>query len=267
MLFRNFKSHIFCINTGRAGSEYLSSLLSTAASTLAVHEPEPRMIDHYLRMVEKYPESKSTEERRIKVKAIRKLGRSTFSRNYVETNHMFIKTFYDVVCHELKNVQVIHLYRHPLKVLKSFCELGYYSSKNKIWPKWMISPLSPFNELKFLGDSSNSIDLSIAYILEIHARAILFQKKYPIINFVKTQTEDLNDRTKVKSLFNSLNLKMTKESEEMIGHVVNDRKTRKQKFNIIVDEEQLEGRFQTYLLKLKGMELGEEIHSEILKVS
>ncbi|GGA13416.1 hypothetical protein [Okeania sp. KiyG1] len=44
---------IFCINSGRSGSNYLSALLGTAEEVVSYHEPKPSMTHQYLKMINK----------------------------------------------------------------------------------------------------------------------------------------------------------------------------------------------------------------------
>ena len=57
---------IFCINPGRSGSKYLAELLGTAVEVDSYHEPEPKMIGDYLRMVTDHPYGETLSRRSIK---------------------------------------------------------------------------------------------------------------------------------------------------------------------------------------------------------
>jgi hypothetical protein len=61
---------IFCINSGRSGSEYLAHLLDTAAHTDGVHENRPSMHGYYLEPTLHGPMADSFEFRRDKERAI-----------------------------------------------------------------------------------------------------------------------------------------------------------------------------------------------------
>ena len=125
---------IFAISSGRAGSGFLARLLASSPDVKAQHEPAPRMCGAYLKMAMRADLKASYEMRKVKVMAIN-LKLLFFSEHiaYAETNHMFIKTFFDVVMDYYRNVDVIVLRRPMHKVLKSFVELGYFSDKNSHW--------------------------------------------------------------------------------------------------------------------------------------
>jgi hypothetical protein len=254
---KNGIGYIFCINSGRAGSEYLATLLGTAANAHAFHEPEPQMIGNCLHSVTQNGLRKTFAERRIKSKAIVKIaGQYPAQAVYVETNHMFIKTFYDVVLHDLKNVQVIHLQRDLLQTLKSFVQLCYFSDQNSAWPDWMISPNAHTAAIKPIADDDklDYIDLSIAYLIDIEARAAAFRQMYPHIPFHEADINDLNDLGKTKALFSALGLSFTAETEKTVGEKINQRSSTKKKYASQVTEEELKERIRAYLEK--GRRLG-----------
>jgi len=248
---------IFCINSGRAGSEYLATLLGTAAKAHSFHEPEPQMIGDCLHSVARNGLESTFTDRRIKSKAIVKIvSQFPDQSTYIETSHMFIKTFYDVVLHDLNNVHVIHLQRDLLQTLKSFVQLCFFSEKNSAWPDWLISPNAQTAMIKPIDDDNNmdSIDLSIAYLIEIEARAAAFQQKYPQIPFHETDINDLNDLDRVKALFADLGLSFTPDTEKIVGEKINQRSEKKNKYASQVGEEELKERIRSYLEK--GQRLG-----------
>jgi hypothetical protein len=258
--------YIFCINSGRAGSKYLAALLGTASGVYSFHEPEPQMIGNYLRMVAEKGCEATFALRRIKSKAIVKIASRFPDRSvYAETSHMFIKTFYDVVLHDLENVVVIHLQRDLLQTLKSFVQLCYFSEKNTTWPDWMISPNARTASIKCIGTDRqlDYIDLSIAYLIDIEARAKSFQHRYPEIPFHTVDIKDLNDTKKIRKLFADLGLSFTRETEEVIGKKINQRANLKEKYVNPTDELNLEARIQDYLRK--GQESGIHFPERILR--
>jgi len=259
---------IFCINSGRAGSEYLATLLGTAPMAHSFHEPEPQMIGSYLRSVARNGLQKTFADRRIKSKAIVKIASQYPAQSvYIETNHMFIKTFQDVVLNDLRNVQVVHLQRGLLQTLKSFVELCYFSDKNRAWPDWMISPNAQTAAIKPIDadDKLDCIDLSIAYLIDIEARAVAFRQKYPHIPFHEIDINDLNDLSKTKTLFGDLNLSFTAETGKIVGEKINQRASTKKKYASQVTEEELQERIRAYLEK--GQKLGIEFPDRVLKQS
>jgi hypothetical protein len=225
---------IFCINSGRSGSNYLSELLGTAEEVISYHEPSPSMTGDYLRMINKFDYATSFSKRRFKSSTIKDiLLKIPDGKIYCETNHMFIKTFFDVVTQDFPKIEVIILRRYLPKVLKSFIELGYFSDKNQAWRFWMSSPNAVTAAIPCIDVDANldQWDLSIAYLIDIEARAKRFQQEYPGINTYEVPLEELNNFTKVESLFEQLKITSTDATREIYTQQINQRKEAKKKYS------------------------------------
>lgn len=228
------KKLIFCINSGRAGSQYLATLLDTAQEVRAFHEPEPAMNGQYLHMVDQHGYENTYKQRRVKGSAIHKtLKKMRKNEVYCETNHMFIKTFFDVVIDEFKNVEVIILRRDIAHILKSFIELNYFTGRNEAWKDWMTSPNTRSHAIDCIDRDEilDQYDLCIAYLIDIEARIQRFLKEYPHIPVHMVRLEQLNDIENVKKLFDALHITMTPETYRVIGEKMNIREKRKKEFD------------------------------------
>ena len=225
---------LFSINSGRSGSNYLTELLGTAEEVVSYHEAHPTMSAEYLTMVNKFEYQKSFFKRERKNYSIKEvLFQLPEDKIYCETNHMFIKTFFDVVIQEFPKVEVIILRRYLPKILKSFIELGYFSERNKHWKFWMSSPNASTAAIRCIDVDENldQWDLSIAYLIDIEARAKRFQQEYPNIKTHEVRLESLNDFTNVKSLFKALNITPTETTKKLCGQQINQRKNAKKKYS------------------------------------
>ena len=148
---------LFCINSGRSGSEYLSKLLCTAKGVNSFHEPEPNMSGKYLRMINEFQYPETFKKRRYKCKGIKKiLKRMSSNEIYCETNHMFIKTFFDVILEDFKNVEVIILRRELSLVLKSGM------ATKTVWAKYYEILKAGKNEFDILLNVSKEDLLKVA---------------------------------------------------------------------------------------------------------
>ncbi|NEP78368.1 MAG: hypothetical protein F6K17_01890 [Okeania sp. SIO3C4] len=225
---------IFCINSGRSGSNYLSELLGTAEEIISYHEPSPSMTGDYLSMINKFDYATSFSKRKFKSSAIKDilLGIPD-GKIYCETNHMFIKTFFDVVAQDFPKIEVIILRRYLPKVLKSFIELGYFSDKNQAWKFWMSSPNAATAAIPCIDVDLNldQWDLSIAYLIDIEARAKRFQQEYPGISTYEVRLEELNNFARVESLFDRLKITPTDATKKMYTQQINQRKETKKKYS------------------------------------
>jgi hypothetical protein len=247
---------IFCINSGRAGSNYLAELLGTGREVISFHEAEPNMTGKYLHNLHQGSYAETKGERRIKSQAIKKLLKSfPPGQVYCETSHMFIKTFYDVIIEDFESVEVIILRRQLALVLKSFIELNYFTTNNEIWPDWMSSPNAKTAAIRCIGQDEklDQYDLCIAYLIDIEARSARFKREYPWIKTHDVRLEALNDYNQVARLFNDLVITPTKETNKITGRIVNVREQRKKEFNNEIQFNYCHERIDLYLTKAKSM--------------
>ncbi len=251
---------LFCINSGRSGSQYLSVLLNSSEEINAYHEPEPTMTGKYLNMIYMYPYPNTIGRRRIKSLAIKKIL-STYSAEeiYCETSHMFIKTYFDVIMKDFQNVDVLILRRDLASVLKSFIELGYFSDKNDIWPHWMHLPDAATSAIRCIDKVSclDQFDLSIAYLIDIEARTQRFKCEYPHCNYYEVDIEKCNDLDYVNNLFRDLRITPTNSTREIHDTNINIRSKRKEEIKNSVDIDQCKERISIYLekAKIQGIEI------------
>jgi len=223
---------IFSINSGRSGSNYLAALLGSALEVTGFHEAEPHMNGRYLDMANRYPYRETIRKKQIKSTATRKIqdGRAP-GRVYCETNHMFIKTFFDVILSDFEKVQVVILWRELALVLKSFSELGYFSPKNPVWSEWMSRPNARTSSLPCIAPDVelDHFDLCITYLFYIEARTVRFQKAFPDVPTLDVRLENLNDFEQVRDLFARLRIEPTEKTITVSLRTMSERKEKKKK--------------------------------------
>jgi hypothetical protein len=251
---------IFSINSGRSGSKYLSQLLSTARNVKAFHEAEPKMSGEFIDLINSAPLKSSQEKRRIKTEAIAAILRAAPPEEiYVETNHTFIKTFYDVVLEDFANVDVVILRRELALVLKSFIELGYFSPLTPLSFSWMSSPNAATAVLPAIGPDAtlDQFDLSIAYLLDIEARAVRFKIDYPHVRTHEVRLEELNEIKGVEEFFDRLGISPTATTREFCGRAINERRPRKERAQNPTTLDECRKRLGEYIRKAKerGIEI------------
>ncbi len=230
---------VFSINSGRSGSDYLYRLLSTAENGTAFHEPRPSMAGSRMSRV---PASQPSLFDRAfycgmyikkyqKVKAIRQaIKEMPAGHTYIETNHMFILTFYDVIMNHFQNVNVVLLRRYLPWVVKSFLDLNMFVPEDSKTKYWTSSPNSPSAAVRALAadDQMDQVDRCIAYVIDIEARAQRFKRQFPQATVIEKRLLELNEREHVEDLFEQLKLKTTPETWNVVGEVVNDKTEDKQ---------------------------------------
>lgn len=241
---------LFCISPGRAGSHYLATLLGTAKNVSAYKEAKPVMAYEFVGMVNNLPLQYTFNQRRIKVEAIKQqIKRNPKDSIYCETNHMFIKTFYDVVINSFKeSAEVIILRRNLPKVLKSFVDLGYFGH-NEESLNWMTRPgkinsvfplYKPFNMM-------NQYEKCISYLIDIECRALKFKKEFKNIKTYEIDVDKLNNIEQVNNFFNLLNIRATEKTPKLVGTIINNRIERKKEFNTFTTIEKCQEECKKYL--------------------
>ena len=246
---------IFCINSGRSGSKYLASLLGSAQTVDGHHEAVPTMSGCYVTMVNQAGYERSRTARRIKADAISaRLEHLPEGTTYAETNHMFIKTFFDVVLERYDDVVVIVLRRELAQVLKSFIELRYFTTDNPFWRDWMTQPDAVTAALPCVEplDQLDSVDRSIAYLLDIEARACRFAAQYPRVPRHSVRSETLARWQGVEALLDCLQLTPTDLTRAACGQQINQRLLVKARYGVSVDVTYCRDRIHRYLERARS---------------
>lgn len=257
---------ILCINSGRCGSKYLANVLGTAKNVFASHEPQPTMAgDKLIKLANNHEYSDSYIERRdAKIPAIKKMLSSKRPGTiYAETNHMFIKTFWDVAVDAFgSDLSVVILRRPMAKVLRSFIRLEYFS-KNQESLRWMTSPNAKTAAIQALDADRNlnHMDKCIAYLIDIEARAQRFINQCPHIQICDVYTDELNSLEYAESMLNKLGLEKTELTAEVVGKVVNQRIRKKDQFRKIVTLDECQAGIDSYInrAKQKGISIPERL--------
>lgn len=148
--FTPMDEHIWCLSTGRVGTQTVSALGKLIPSVLSRHEPSPKLfglgkhafqdlsLDHHSVLCEALKTCRSQ---------ITGLNQST----YIETSPQV--TF---LARQLKatfpNSKFIHIIRHPIPVIESGLKRRWYNGNST--DKWRITP----KENKVLGQNWENLD-------------------------------------------------------------------------------------------------------------
>lgn len=203
-------------------------------------------------MINSAPLATSREKRRVKSEAVAEVLRRSSPREiYAETNHMFIKTFFDVVLEDFSDVAVIVLRRDLALVLKSFIELGYFSPLNPLSFSWMSSPNAVTAAMPAIGPDAalDQFDLCIAYLLDIEARTERFKAEYPGVRTHEVRIEQLNEPDEVEKFFEQLGVTTTAATRELSGRISNERQARKERAKNPTTEHECRKRLANYIEK------------------
>jgi len=257
-----YESYIFVISTGRSGTGTLFEIFNTIEDTVAYHEPKPIMNDT-LMIDNNNNNSTKAKEIFFKVKSNIIQYDNIFkkNKNYMESNHMFIKSFHEFAYDLYKNkLKVIYLHRNPILVAKSFYEIGSIPGTNK-GNKWLLDYKAKNNLLQLKNELENDYKHDyykcLWYCYEIEKRANKFQKEHSDLKFIKIDTEELNNAKTVENLLNFLNCKFNdKILNKTVGKKFNQKSKNKKNVLDIQECENMNKQFisliQEYEIKDKN---------------
>ena len=265
---KNKIKYIFCINTGRSGSNYLGELFTYADGAISMHEMRP--IGHSEEMRE-FLKGNHEPMRKLTKKKLNIINDSCPNGEvYIETSHMFIKGFGWILAEILPHdeIGVIILNRDKSKIVSSFHSIDSvaltYRGQN-----WMITPdiekpliqppgfFGKYREtyalmklLKLIENKLHGLIKKILpnkkieqlkifnrynfqclewYVDEIHALGEKFQQDHPKITFKSLDLSDLNDLKKVEELFEYFGLTAKEGLPKVVGKPTNLKEKFKQK--------------------------------------
>jgi hypothetical protein len=256
---------IFCVNSGRVGSQYLASLVDTTIEAHGLHEPDPVMGGPFLRMVAASPEEESFSERLVKCRAIEDwMERNGTKPIYCETNHLFVVTFHDVAAATFPRMRVIYLRRALPLVVKSFVELGYMSSVDPGSPDSMISPNAVTAAIPAVAQDADldHVDLVIAHLIDMEARGARFRAVHPEIPAIDARLEEIVIPDGAGRLLDALGLTPSDETAAAVaGEPVNHKIRKKRKRGLAIAVDECRRRIERYLERAE--QLGIEVPSSL----
>jgi hypothetical protein len=201
-------SMVFSINTGRTGSGYLAHVLSLASGELSVHhEQKPNMAGHILIDVRQHGLDATYHSRFMKkVPALRKALVDGKGRVYVETSHLFIKSFYDVVMTEFYerrkcDVRIVVLRRRAEDIAFSLKRLDFDGVRHD----WYYLPGDKNAALKEVS-MNNTMQRIAGYLYDVEAQVDLFRQRYPDVPMLEVYLEQIVTAAGVRRLYAALGL-------------------------------------------------------------
>jgi len=206
----NSKMLIFALSPGRSGSESLARLFASVPGTNSGHEREPMVMGPYLRMTGFEGMTSTRAARRFKARAI-EVERALFPEGiYVDTSHLFLYTFGDIVMEHFttEEIVVIRLHRDPLDVVRSYMELGFFSRRNTLGPDWHFWPTWPQSYMPMdVSDVRSEWDLAFGSLVDFYRRQADFVDTYKDrVRVLPIRTNDLSDPAWHDSLLGSVGL-------------------------------------------------------------
>lgn len=216
--------YIFCISTGRSGSNYLSNLFKQAENTVSVHEAVPLMNS---RAMQRFNQGDETELRALmpfKMAAI--LRKNKFGKKvYCETNHSYIQGWGNLVPDVFiprNKIGIVNLSRDPEKVACSMLKLHDVPGASEWSRTWYLDPHARRNLTRPPKDA-DALSLCRWYVEEIRSRAEDYRKKFSGITYFDCSLKELNDPCVVHEMFRSFGLNEKSCLLKNIGRTVNQR--------------------------------------------
>ncbi|MEM7762283.1 MAG: hypothetical protein AAF298_29825 [Cyanobacteria bacterium P01_A01_bin.40] len=216
--------YIFCINSGRSGSDYLTELLSKAENTVSIHEGVPIMNGSPMRKYNNGDDSELQKLMPLKIREINKKSKNG-SKIYCETNHSFIKGWGYLLPDAYisqSEIGVIILKRDIDKTAYSLIRVRDVPGISEWTRTWLLSPNSQRN-LSQPDHDASPWDLCQWYVKETYLRGEEYKKMFPRIKYVECDLEQLNNYEFVKDMFATFGLIPTSLLQNAIGKVVNVR--------------------------------------------
>lgn len=242
---------IFSANPGRSGSEYLAELLGASPRADGGHEREPTMTGPWLRRILYEDPRASYEPRRVKTDIIRsELDGMLPGRAYVDTSHMFVKTFADVVFDDFPHdlISVVVLRRDPLEVARSYFALDFCGIRSRPWIDWIGVPTAPFAAFRAEPEEiSDQFDLIFGALVDFEMRTDALRAVTPAVRWVDARLEEITTVEGAGELFRALSLGPPADLESAVSRRVNARDRRKSELEQPVDLGYVRERLEDFL--------------------
>lgn len=236
--------YIFCISTGRCGTDYLSKLLGTLDGCQSFHEQKPRLHKNIMQEFLKGNREPLWELMPQKIENI--IANKT--NLYADTSHIFIKSFGWEIPKYIpqEEIGIIILKRDIEKVAESthrtqsgpFNDLGrdwiIYPNGNNIVPspfsvlgykihRMILKALWKMNKGSYKKYPAyfkkQSIKLIRWYYHETYALGEKYRNDFPNINYIEVQLDDLNTFEGFEKIVDLFGLQ-TAYSKEKVGHII-----------------------------------------------
>ena len=255
---KKLKALIFVATTGRSGTASLAKIFENLPNCSSYHEPYPIMNKEILISKNQRKENSSVNvEKYYKYLKATYIRRSAIgARYYVETNHMFIKSFIDYAANDFSDkIKIIHLYRNPLDVANSIMSLGYLpgTKHGNEWYldyRWFSNKIDISEELDNDAEFRDDFYKCLWYWYEIEERVKFWREKLPNVSFIDFNTDDLNHSEKLCKLFDQLELEYNKENIFNLAKTRQNKKNNLKRENLIskANAEIMHKKFQELLI-------------------
>jgi hypothetical protein len=202
---------IFVASTGREGSGFIADIFKDRPNTISFHESRPfcngeRLINSSL--------SNNFEKNKVLKKKFSTIAfqiKNSHAKIYVESNHMFLKTFGKFFIKEFDNkFNLISLRRPIIKTVMSFQELNWFGKRYSRAKNWIyrVKNNTALNSNSLV--LKTEVDQIMAYILNEKLNEVAFKNSaIRRINYIRFKMPP--SKEDIDQLF--LDLDLTKDNE------------------------------------------------------
>lgn len=214
--------YLFCINTGRSGSDYLTEVLAQAHNTVSLHEALPIMNGAPMQRFNEGDEAALRALMPLKLAEIRKKSRNG-RKVYCETNHSFIKGWGYLIPEAIpqEEIGVIVLRRPAEQVIHSHLRVRNVPGTTRWSRTWVLTPGAARDRRP--PDRNDHYALCRWYVEEVEQRAQAYRDRFPDIDYLECDLEELNDRHFVGEMFDRFGLVPSPGLDDAVGRPLNAR--------------------------------------------
>lgn len=214
--------YLFCINTGRSGSDYLTELLAQATNSVSLHEALPIMNGVPMQRFNEGDEAALRGLMPLKLAEIRK--KAGEEKVYCETNHSFIKGWGYLAPEVIPQDQigVVILRRPAEQVIHSHLRVRSVPGTTQWSRTWVLTPGAARDRVP-PPDRHDRYALCRWYVEEVERRTRDYQAQFPDITYMECDLEQLNDRGFVRKMFDRFGLLASPRLDAAVGKPLNAR--------------------------------------------
>jgi len=247
---------VFCAALGRSGTQFVAEMLGSAERVNAGHERTPTMSGPWLRDVAALGLAATYDHRRAKADAIRlALERLPRGVTYVDTSHLFLTMFHDVVLDAFDHgtIRIIDLRRDPVKIARSMYELGWFSDRQEGWREWLLDPVGLGSPLGIATEEVlDPLDAILLHIARnLHERAAL-RSSTPTVHWVDVDLPRLRTRSGQQAMLRALGLPPLRMPVRVSRRPVNTRVERKRRIRSPIGRDAIQVRIDELLSRFEG---------------
>jgi len=255
--------YLFCINTGRSGSHYLSSIFDHVENAISEHEMKP--IGHS-EVMQQFLAGNSKPLHELSKKRLRLIEEKCSNGEvFIETSHIFIKSYGWFFANNIpeEDIGILILNRNKEKIVSSLERIGCKPLERR-GQKWIMTPAmkNPIIAAPKLPIISAQMSFSILLTLsnftkrarsflkklklpafryplffdeynrnclawyydETFAQAKKFKSDFPNIRFYHADIDQLNKIEELQKLLDFFELKLSSDLDSIIGKPTNLKK-------------------------------------------